>query len=90
MPTSTANPVMILGDGLIGQMMEPVEFKRRIEPEDLPEKPWATTGAVGRGPNIVNSLYLRAEDLEQHNLNLGAKYRGDGGRGAARDLPDRR
>ncbi len=44
------NPVMILGDGLIGQMMEPVEFKRRIEPEDLPEKPWATTGAVGRGP----------------------------------------
>jgi len=69
------NPVMILGDGLIGQMMEPVEFKRRIDPEDLPEKPWATTGAVGRPPNIVNSLYLRAEDLEQHNLALGAKYR---------------
>jgi 2-oxoglutarate/2-oxoacid ferredoxin oxidoreductase subunit alpha len=68
------NPVMILGDGLIGQMMEPVEFKRRIEPEDLPEKPWATTGAAGRGPNIINSLYLRAEDLEQHNIALGAKY----------------
>lgn len=69
------NPVMILGDGLIGQMMEPVEFKRRIEPEELPEKPWATTGAVGRAPNIVNSLYLKAEDLEQHNLALGRKYR---------------
>ena len=170
------NPVMILGDGLIGQMMEPVEFKRRIEPEtcrrsrgprratwagrrtsstrfisgrrtsssttwrwarstgrwrprsgtrpigpttilrcsswhmarwrgsparrsttsarrasrwgcsgrsrssrtpprELPEKPWATTGNAGRAPNIVNSLYLRAEDLEQHNLALGAKYR---------------
>jgi len=69
------NPVMVLGDGLIGQMMEPVEFKRRIEPEELPEKSWATTGAYRRAPNIVNSLYLRAEDLEQHNLDLGAKYR---------------
>ena len=69
------NPVMILGDGLIGQMMEPVEFKRHIEPEDLPEKPWATTGCGTRAPNIVNSLYLRAEDLEQHNLHLGAKYK---------------
>jgi len=68
------SPVMVLGDGLIGQMMEPVEFKRRIDPDDLPGKPWATTGAVGRPPNIVNSLYLKAEDLEQHNLDLGAKY----------------
>jgi 2-oxoglutarate ferredoxin oxidoreductase subunit alpha len=69
------NPVMILGDGLIGQMMEPVEFKRHVEPDELPEKPWATTGAVGRGPNIVNSLYLQAADLEQHNQALGRKYR---------------
>jgi 2-oxoglutarate/2-oxoacid ferredoxin oxidoreductase subunit alpha len=69
------NPVMILGDGLIGQMMEPVEFKRHIEPDELPEKPWATTGATGRAPNIINSLYLKAEDLEQHNHDLGAKYR---------------
>ncbi len=68
-------PVMILGDGLIGQMMEPVEFKRHIEPDDLPAKSWATTGAVGRGPNIVNSLYLKAEELEVHNWNLQAKYR---------------
>ena len=42
------NPVMVLGDGLIGQMMEPVEFKRTVQPEDLPPKPWATTGAAGR------------------------------------------
>jgi 2-oxoglutarate ferredoxin oxidoreductase subunit alpha len=69
------NPVMVLGDGLIGQMMEPVEFKRRIEPSDLPAKPWATTGAQGRGPNIVNSLYLKAEELEVHNWDLQAKYR---------------
>lgn len=69
------NPVMILGDGLIGQMMEPVEFRRTIDPASLPEKPWATTGARGRGPNIVNSLYLKGEELEQHNWDLAAKYR---------------
>lgn len=68
------NPVMVLADGLIGQMMEPVEFKRRIEPEELPEKPWATTGARNRPPNIINSLYLKAEELEQHNWDLVAKY----------------
>ena len=69
------NPVLILGDGLIGQMMEPVEFKRHIEPADLPEKAWATTGAHGRAPNIINSLYLNPEDLERHNWDLAAKYR---------------
>ncbi len=69
------NPVMILGDGLIGQMMEPVEFRRTIDPADLPEKAWATTGARGRGPNIVNSLYLKGEELEQHNWDLARKYR---------------
>lgn len=68
------NPVMILGDGLIGQMMEPVEFKKTIDPAELPEKPWATTGAQGRAPNIVNSLYLKGEQLEQHNWDLVAKY----------------
>lgn len=68
------NPVMILGDGMIGQMMEPVEFKDREEKE-LPEKEWATTGTKGkRKPNIINSLYLDAEDLERHNQKLQAKY----------------
>jgi 2-oxoglutarate ferredoxin oxidoreductase subunit alpha len=47
------NPVMILGDGLIGQMMEPVEFKRHVEPADLPTPQWArnsssTTGGSSR------------------------------------------
>lgn len=68
------NPVYVLGDGLIGQMMEPVEFKRHINPEDLPEKPWATTGAKGRKPNVINSLYLDPEDLEKHNFKLKKKY----------------
>jgi len=68
------NPVMVLGDGLIGQMMEPVEFKRSVTPEELPPKPWATTGATGRAPNIINSLYLDPEKLEAHNRKLAAKY----------------
>ncbi len=68
------NPVMILGDGMIGQMMEPVEFKEDLKRE-IPEKPWATTGTKGqRKPNIINSLYLEAELLEEHNHHLQAKY----------------
>lgn len=68
------NPVMILGDGMIGQMMEPVVFKDRSDIK-LPEKPWATVGTKGeREPNIINSLYLQAEELEAHNHHLQAKY----------------
>jgi len=68
------NPVIILGDGMIGQMMEPVEFK---EPKkrDLPPKDWATTGTKGqRKPNVINSLYIDPKLLEDHNLRLEAKY----------------
>lgn len=68
------NPVMVVGDGLIGQMMEPVEFKRSIEPADLPPKPWATTGCAGRKPNIINSLFLNPEHLEAHNWHMHRKY----------------
>jgi len=69
------NPVIVLGDGLIGQMMEPVEFKKNIDPSELPPKPWATTGCLGRQRNIINSLYLKVEELEDHNWHLAAKYR---------------
>lgn len=69
------NPVMILGDGMIGQMMEPVEFKASKKRE-LPKKDWATVGTKGkRKPNIINSLYLAAEELEKHNIKLQAKYK---------------
>lgn len=68
------NPVMILGDGILGQMMEPVEFNPPKKRE-LPEKTWATTGAKGRKPNVTNSLYMAAEDLERHNHKLQAKYK---------------
>ncbi len=67
-------PVMILGDGMIGQMMEPVEFKYQ-QRTDLPEKDWATRGkGKGKQKNIINSLYLEAEELEKHNHHLQAKY----------------
>ena len=67
------NAVMILGDGALGQMMEPVEFK---ESNSKPvEKPWAATGRRGRvKPNIVNSLYLQPDLMEKHNHVLQDKY----------------
>ncbi len=67
------NPVMILGDGLLGQMMEAVEQKESAAPV-LPEKPWATTGCKGREKNIVNSLFLEAPACEQHNIMLQKKF----------------
>jgi len=66
------NPVMILADGLLGQMMEPVEFAGQAPPE--PDKPWATTGAEGRPRNIINTLLIEPEELEKHNLRLQEKY----------------
>lgn len=68
------NPVMILGDGILGQMMEVVEFPDQEAPAVLPEKPWATTGSKGRAPNVINSLFLDPEKLEQHNYRLQDKY----------------
>ena len=74
------NPAMILSDGAIGQMMEKVvlpPFKaRRTEEEIARECPWATTGRIGmRKPNIITSLELRSEEMEQINLRIQAKYR---------------
>lgn len=67
------NPVFVLGDGMIGQMMEPVEFDERLAGEP-PEKPWATTGCRGRKPNLVKTLYLDPLAGERHNRLLGEKY----------------
>ncbi len=49
------NPVMVMADGVMGQMMEPVELRDDIKVES-PPKPWATTGCEGRKPNIVNTM----------------------------------
>ncbi len=58
-------PVMIMADGMLGQMMEPVVLPEARALEDLPEKPWATNGHGHKRPhNVANSLYLTAEDLE--------------------------
>lgn len=69
------NPVMVLGDGMLGQMMEPVKFrpaKAFVRATD--GKEWALTGCRGREPNIVRSLLLADGALERRNLELQAKY----------------
>lgn len=67
-------PAMILGDGMLGQMMEPVEIHNRGT-LNLPEKPWATTGhGMKRPHNIVNSLYLTPQELERLINERYARY----------------
>lgn len=71
------NPVMILGDGLIGQMMEPVEFPDHLKFDQLNTDGWATSGMDTRKSttrNLVKTLYLDPIQLNAHNLKLKAKY----------------
>ena len=73
------NPAMILSDGVIGQMMEkvvlPPQKPRRTEEEVIKECPWASTGRTpNRAPNIITSLELKPEVMEQRNLHLQEKY----------------
>ncbi len=71
------NPVMVLGDGLIGQMMEPVEFPDDLKSEPTNKAAWATCGIDFHGGgerNIVKSLYLDPTDLNDNNLQLRDKY----------------
>jgi len=66
---------MIMGDGILGQMMEAVEFKDKEEIEKV-DKDWATTGTdMKRDHNTITSIYIDPEVLEKHNLKLQAKYR---------------
>jgi len=66
-------PVVLLSDGAIGQMMEKVTLPDRIEYK--PNKPWATTGKTAdRERNILTSLYIQSEDMEQVNLRLQKKF----------------
>jgi 2-oxoglutarate ferredoxin oxidoreductase subunit alpha len=62
-------PVTVIADGMIGQIMEPVEFPELKAPE-RPGHPWALTGAKGRKKNIITSLFLGAQNLERENLKL--------------------
>jgi 2-oxoglutarate ferredoxin oxidoreductase subunit alpha len=68
-------PVMIIGDGMIGQMMESVEFPEKYQDPPTPDsKDWALTGASEREPRIIKSLFLNPELLENNCLMLAEKY----------------
>ncbi|MEA3444835.1 MAG: 3-methyl-2-oxobutanoate dehydrogenase subunit VorB [Bacteroidota bacterium] len=74
------NPVMILSDGVIGQMMEKVEMfeqmPRLSDAEIAKNTPWATVGKLdSRERNIITSLDLDSAKMEQHNIHLQAKYK---------------
>lgn len=68
-------PTMILADGMLGQMMEPVALPPHRDPATLPGKPWALTGATGRPPNYVASFALEPRDLRDRNLERHARYK---------------
>ena len=70
------NPVMILADGALGQMMEKVEFPAYDPAAHAVAKPWATTGKPASRPaNVITSLHMLAEQMEEVNIKLQAKYR---------------
>jgi len=67
------NPAVLLTDGFIGQMMEPLELRARITPP--PEKPWAVRGTAATRKNLITSIHLEPDALEAHIRKLEAKYR---------------
>ena len=70
------NPVIVLADGMLGQVMEPVQLKSQIpNPKSKVNKPWTLTGCAGREPNIVKSFFLKEGELEKANIILQKKYR---------------
>lgn len=66
-------PVYVIADGMLGQIMEPVELPE-MKPPQRPEHPWALTGAKGRPRNIITSLQLDPPTLEKVNLRLQEIY----------------
>ena len=67
-------PVLILADGMIGQMMEAVEWQKP-KARKLPKKSWATDGTKGeREHNVINSLFIDPKDCTEHNVRLQQKY----------------
>ena len=67
------NPVVILADGFVGQMMEPVEFADAAILPPMPD--WAVAGTAETRPNMITSLHMGTDDLERHVNALEAKYR---------------
>jgi 2-oxoglutarate ferredoxin oxidoreductase subunit alpha len=66
-------PVMILGDGVVGQMMEPFHPTKYVRPR-LPKKDWIVNGCKGRAPRVIRSLWMGQGELEQKNYGLCRKY----------------
>ncbi len=68
-------PVMLIGDGILGQMMEPVELADEYEAVELPEKSWAATGRkAGQEKRLITSLQIVPENCENHNIKLTRKF----------------
>jgi pyruvate/2-oxoacid:ferredoxin oxidoreductase alpha subunit len=66
------NPAVVLADGFIGQMMEPLDLEYREVIQ--PEKPWAVKGTPETRANLVSSIYLETDELEEHQREMEAKY----------------
>ena len=66
------NPAIVLADGFTGQMIEPVEFEEHET--SLPEKPWAVKGTPETRNNLISSIYLETNELEEHQREMEAKY----------------
>jgi 2-oxoisovalerate ferredoxin oxidoreductase alpha subunit len=67
------NPVVVLTDGFIGQVMEPLEIEEKVV--DLTPKPWAVRGTAETRKNLVTSIYLTPDELEAHVRKLERKYK---------------
>lgn len=67
------NPVVLLADGFVGQMMEPVEFPQAAMVPEVPA--WAVAGTKESRGNLITSLHMAADELEAHVRSLEAKYR---------------
>jgi 2-oxoisovalerate ferredoxin oxidoreductase alpha subunit len=66
------NPAVVLSDGFVGQMIEPLDLDYR--PVTPPPKPWAVQGTVETRKNLVTSIFLEPDDLERHQRQMEAKY----------------
>jgi len=66
------NPAVVLTDGFVGQMMEPLDLQYREI--TAPEKPWAVKATAETRDNLISSIYLEPDDLENHERKLEAKY----------------
>ena len=66
------NPAIVMADGFIGQMMEPLDLE--YHETNIPERPWAVCGTAETRNNLINSIYLDPDDLEDHVRKLEAKY----------------